>query len=80
MSEFEVPHQSMAALGMDILKVAGGGVRSLFAVPAEAGLRRPVGEACGRAGLIRNGICSVNDAQKQNPARTPQAPLLYGIS
>ena len=31
--EFEVPHRSMAALGMDILKVAGGGVRSLFSGP-----------------------------------------------
>ena len=56
MSEFEVRHQSMAALGMDILKVAGGGVRSLFAVPAEAGLRRQVGEACGWAGFSCYGI------------------------
>ena len=35
----------MAALSVDILKLARGRVSSPFAVPAEAGLRRQVGEA-----------------------------------
>ena len=52
MGEFEVPHQSIAALGMDILKVASGRVSSPPAVP---GLRRQVGEAFGRAGFICSG-------------------------
>jgi hypothetical protein len=41
---------------MDILKVARGRVSSLFTVPAEAGLRRQVGEACGWAGFNCYGI------------------------
>jgi hypothetical protein len=64
----------MAALCVDILKVAGG-VGPLFAVPGEASLGRQVGEACSLAGLIRNDTRSVNEAQKQNPAPTPQSPL-----
>ena len=36
--EFEVPHPSMAALSVDILKAAGNRVSSLFAVPGKVGL------------------------------------------
>src|SRR5579864_1316958 len=36
--EFEVPPRSMAALSLDILKVAGSRVSSSFAVPGEVGL------------------------------------------
>jgi len=70
-------------MAADILKVAGGRVSSPFAAPAEAGLRRQVGEACGpafgycdfgRAGFSCYGIRSVNNAEKHNPACTPQAP------
>jgi hypothetical protein len=51
MREFEVPHLSVAALGMDFLEMAGGGVRS--PLPAKA-----------RARLRCKGIRSVNNAQK----------------
>jgi hypothetical protein len=64
MSEFEVRQQSFAALGMDIFKVAGGGVRSPFVLPAKAGLTGQVGGACRWTGLSSKGIRSVNDAQK----------------
>jgi hypothetical protein len=49
--EFEVRQTSVAALRTGVLKVAGARVSFAFAVPAEAGLRRQVGEACGWAGF-----------------------------
>jgi len=83
MGEFGVSQPSTAALRLDILKLAGGRVNSLLAIPAEARLCRQGGEACVSAlgncnfrwvGFSGYGIRRVNDAQKQNPARTPQAP------
>ena len=41
----------MAALSVNILKFAGGRVSSPFAVPADAGLRRQVGEAVWLGGV-----------------------------
>ena len=69
MREFEVPHRSIPARGIRILKVAGGRFKYLFAVPAEASLCRYLRSACRWAGFIRNGIGTVNNAQKQDPAR-----------
>ena len=69
MGEFEGGNQSMAAPGMDILKVEGDGVRSLFAVPAEAGLCRQVAEARAGAEFIRNGTRSVNPESRDSVER-----------
>ena len=56
MCKFEVYHPSMAAPSVKTLKLAEGRVSSPFAVPADAGLRRRVGEAGGWAGLSRYNI------------------------
>ena len=56
MREFEVPPRSMAALSVDILKVAGSRVSSPFAVPREAGLDRQAVDVLVREMLIR-GAC-----------------------
>ena len=73
MREFEVPHQSIAALGMVILKLASGRVSSPPAVSAEAGLRRQVSEACvpelGNCSLCWAGFsCHGKSGIKREPA------------
>jgi hypothetical protein len=79
--EFEIPHPSAAALSLKIL-IFGVRICTCFAVRAEARLRRQMGEVCvpgsancdfGWAGLVCNGMRSVNNKQKQKASRSPSA-------
>jgi hypothetical protein len=62
----------IAATRIETREVASGRVGFLVAIPTQAGLGQIGGASC-RAGLFRNATGSVNDAQKENPARATHA-------